>query len=95
MWYFINALDVHSTRRGMKYSCIKEVNPLLPDIPGIDRLIIHKTIIMTWMQHPEWNPVPITKQDLRFGTFLIAVVAMNNYRITDEAAEYPDRCPLR
>ena len=93
MWYFVNALDVHSTVKGMKYECLEEGNPLLPDRPKAARLIFHKVVILTWLQHPDFNRLEISKRDLNVSTGLIAAVTMNNYRLIDKVSQYPGRCP--
>lgn len=44
-WTF-NALDVWTTHRGMKHSPLtKEANPLLPDRPTLEELILQKAIV--------------------------------------------------
>ena len=93
MWYFVNALDIHSTHQGMKYACLREGNPLLPDRPTLERLIIHKTVILAWIQHPDYNRHDISKRELKVSSGFIAAVAMNNYRLADQASEDIGRCP--
>ena len=95
MWYFVNALDVHSTYEGLKYSCLKEGNPLLPERPSLERLVFHKVVILTWLQNPAYNYQNISKRELRVSTGFIAAVSYNNYRLLDKVQRNVDRCPLR
>ncbi len=44
----LQILDVLTTHEGMKYSCVKEINPLLPERPSLGRIIGHKTALLWW-----------------------------------------------
>ena len=39
-----NVADVYTTHRAIERKVAKELNPLLPDYPHLDRLIIHKIL---------------------------------------------------
>ena len=45
-----NMLDIYTTHRGIEKRKAKELNPLLPDHPHLDRLIIHK-VFATYTFH--------------------------------------------
>ena len=86
-WYAfwtIQALDIYSTHRGLKYTCIREGNPLLPEVPSIPRMITHKTVFLApyWMLQ---NEGVYTKQDLKVINTLGAVVVYNNFHLWDKA----------
>ena len=50
IFWTLQVLDVYTTYRGLKYSCVKEANPLLGERPGVPRLVTHKTLFL----HPIW-----------------------------------------
>ena len=49
-FWTLNVLDVYTTYEGMKKcSTFKEMNPLLPNRPELEQLILHKAIVATYM----------------------------------------------
>ena len=49
-FWTLNVLDVYTTYEGMKRcSTCKEINPLLPNRPELEQLILHKAIVATYM----------------------------------------------
>lgn len=44
-WIAWNVLDTYTTHRAIERGYAKEVNPLLPEYPSLDRLIAHKLVI--------------------------------------------------
>lgn len=90
-FYTIQALDIYSTHRGLKYDCIKEGNPLLPEVPSIGRMVTHKTVFLS----PYWllqNEEIFTKRDINVVNTLGATVVYNNFRLLDKAKR---RCTKR
>lgn len=91
LFYTIQALDVYSTHRGLKYSCIREGNPLLPEVPSIPRMITHKTLFLS----PYWllqNEDIYRRHDMRVVNTIGTAVVINNFRLLDKAKE---RCSKR
>lgn len=90
-FYTLQALDVYSTYRGLKYDCVKEANPLLGERPGIPHMVTHKTVFLSpiWaLQHEGvW-----TKQDLTWINTAGTLVFYNNYKVWDRAHK---RCKRR
>ena len=84
IFWTLQVLDVYSTYRGLKYSCVKEANPLIGDRPGVPRLVTHKTLFL----HPIWmlrNEDVIYKTDMNFLNGQGTIVVINNYRIWNRA----------
>lgn len=83
-FYTLQALDVYSTYRGLKYNCVKEANPLLGERPGVLHMVTHKTVFLSpiWaLQHEGvW-----TKQDLTWINTAGTLVLYNNYKVWDRA----------
>ena len=98
-WYWwaaltlVNIADVHSTNKAMDYSCIEEANPFLPKRPSLERLIIHKTVVLYPVYNPDYNRYVVTNNDIKWATALVSLVAYHNYRVIDKAEKYADRCP--
>ena len=93
LWFGIHALDIHSTTKGMRYSCLKEGNPLLPDRPSAKRLILHKGIILSLLHSPRTSSNDIKASELQFANGIIALVVANNYRLARKAKQNPRSCP--
>ena len=91
LFYTLQALDIYSTYRGLKYDCVREANPLLGERPGVARMVTHKTIFLSpiWMLQNEgvW-----TKQDLDWVNTAGTLVVYNNYKVWDRAHQ---RCTRR
>jgi len=90
-FWTIHALDIYSTHRGVKYTCIQEGNPLLPEVPSIPRMVTHKTLFLSpyWLLQSEGV---YTRKDLRVLNTLGTVVVYNNFKLLNEAK---GRCTKR
>ena len=91
LFYTLQAADVYSTYRGLKYDCVREANPLLGERPGVVRMVTHKTVFLSpiWMLQHEgiW-----TRQDLKWVNTAGTIVLYNNYKVWDRAHK---RCTRR
>ena len=92
-WLFwtIQVADVWTTNKGLKYDCVYEQNPLLPKVPHIDRLLVHKVVFL----HPfaEFQNADIlARQDMIFPNLLGLYVVHNNLKVIDRAKR---NCNLR
>ena len=98
-WYWwtaltlVNIADIHSTNKAMQYSCIYEANPLLPKRPSLERLVLHKAVILYPVYHPDYNKYVVTNNDIKWATALVGLVAYHNYKTIDKAEKNSDRCP--
>ena len=93
-WYLfwtIQVLDVYSTHRGLKYTCIREGNPLLPEVPSIPHMITHKTVFLApyWMLQ---NEGVYTRTEIDFVNVIGSAVVINNFNLLNKAKT---RCPKR
>ena len=92
-WYLVNVLDVYSTVKGLKYSCIYEANPTLPNVPHRDHLIIHKAFLLSTIFNPDskyWSDSTINTL-----SFTIGLAVVNNTKIINEVKNNPNTCPKR
>ena len=92
-WYLVNVLDIYSTVKGLKYSCIYEANPTLPNVPHRDHLIIHKAFLLSTIFNPDskyWSDSTINTL-----SFTIGLAVVNNTKIINEVKNNPNTCPKR
>jgi len=91
VYYALHIADVWTTQRGMDYDCVFEANPLLPKIPHLDRLLIHKTIFLSpvWMLDREKE---LRNEDVTFPLLMTAYVVHHNLKVIDSAST---RCNKR
>ena len=91
LFWGVQIADIYSTHEGIKYDCVKEANPLLPEIPTISQMVFLKGVVLL----PTYEAIGyenITKGDLVAPMVLSALVVNNNLRVTDRAER---RCNLR
>ena len=50
LFYILNILDLATTIHGLKDPYVKESNPLLPDKPSVEELVLHKIILAPLIQ---------------------------------------------
>lgn len=83
IFYTLQALDIYSTSRGIKYNCVREINSLLPKKPTDKDLIVFKTSMFSLI-----NQLPLYKLDdkhLLPSTMLGAYVVHNNFQVEKKA----------
>ena len=90
----INVADIASTYEGLKYSCVSEINPLLPDTPSLERLIFHKvsTSYLLYRMYPEWRNYTVQQGDIETMFWLLNVVVYNNLDVIQQAKDNPETC---
>ena len=75
----------------MKYDCVKEVNPLLPEKPSTTRIILHKGIILGFPYFKN-NWIETTSTDeLLVANLITGVVVLSNFDVIDNAKTYCNR----
>ena len=84
LFYSLQALDVYSTHRGLKYDCIREGNPLLGERPTVPHMITHKTVFLApiWMLQ---NEGIYTRREINIYNSMAGVVVYNNFRLLEKA----------
>ena len=84
VFWTLQALDIYSTYRGLKYECVYEANPLVGSNPDLVRLVTHKTVFL----HPValLQPYNVLSQDTMQGYNVVyTTVVYNNYRVWNKA----------
>jgi hypothetical protein len=87
-------LDIYSTYKGMKYDCLYEANPLLPEVPNIHEMAGLKLTVIGGMRALFDDP---GNKDFWYDWKLFAgsstaVVVANNFRLLERAKR---RCNKR
>ena len=91
LFWTLQVADIYSTYEGVKYDCVKEANPLLPEIPTISEMALLKGVILL----PTYEAIGyenITRADMVLPLIFTTLVVNNNLRVTDRAKR---RCSLR
>jgi len=91
LFWGIQVADIYSTYEGVKWDCISEANPLLPNVPTIAEMTTLKGAILL----PTYGAIGyenITRGELFVPLLLSGFVVHNNLRLTDKAER---RCNLR
>mgnify|MGYP001037898484 FL=1 len=68
----------------MDFDCVRETNPLLPENPHIDRLILHKFVFLSPFD-TLYKYDALTYQDMFLPIVMTAWVVDNNLKVIDRA----------
>jgi len=91
LFWGLQLADIYSTHEGVKWDCIQEANPLLPEIPTIAEMAMLKGVVLL----PTYGAIGyenITRGDLIAPLLLNGFVVHNNLKLTDKAKQ---NCNLR
>jgi len=91
LFWGIHLADIYSTHEGVKWDCIQEANPLLPDVPTIAEMATLKGVLLL----PTYGAIGyknITRGELIAPLLLGGFVVHNNTKLTNRAEK---RCNLR
>ena len=83
-FWTLQVLDVYSTYRGLKYDCVREINPILGPDPSVAQMVTHKTIFLNPFYMLPGEGV-ITRYDMEWINVMMSTVVYNNYRVWDRA----------
>jgi len=79
MFWSLNALDVYITNKAMKecYPRCKETNPLLPEKPELEELLLQKAIVAGFMHGR------MSRDYVTITNVMLTAVVINNWNIVD------------
>ena len=84
-FWALQVLDIYSTRKGLQYGCVKEMNPLLPERPSTKHIILHKGIVLGIPYvNNNWKDT-VTDAELLTANLLTSVVVLNNFEVVNGA----------
>tara|TARA_X000000950_G_C13470532_1_gene479583 strand:+ start:160 stop:429 length:270 start_codon:yes stop_codon:yes gene_type:complete len=82
---FLQVADIWTTKRGLNYDCVFEVNPLLPEVPHKDRLILHKLVFLFPMNRV-YNENALSNGEMIFPLLATSYVVDNNLKVINDAS---------
>jgi len=91
-FYLIQSLDVYSTYRGLKYSCVYEKNPAVfgGSEPSAAELILYKAVIIGIMKSIYGQNLDEWQFFQSAANYTTGFAVVNNYEVIKEARYY---CP--
>ena len=89
-FYLIHALDVYSTVRGLKWDCIYEQNPLLPNKPSTAGLILFKFATIGLLKSI-YGDGYLWDDFIKASTYTTGTVVLRNFDLTSEARKECNR----
>ena len=79
--------DIYTTYRGLKYDCVKELNPFLGESPSVPQMFAFKTAVLMPAIKSDIKNERITPYDMNQMNFLMSVVIASNYHVLSDAKE--------
>ena len=81
-------LDIYTTHRGLKYDCVRELNPIIGARPTIPRMIaIKTTLLIPAIKHDRKNN-NLTQNNIRSVNGFMTLVVLSNLDIMNRAKKY-------
>ena len=80
--------DVYTTSRGLKYDCVKELNPLIGERPSVDEMIFVKVATLAPAIQIDYNRGLLTQKSIRSVSSFMGIVVANNYNVLRRAEKY-------
>ena len=81
----LQALDIYTTYRGLKYDCVYELNPIVGESPSVDRMVLTKATILIPALHLDIRRGNLNDRVFDELNFLMAMVVLNNYGVYKKA----------
>ena len=88
----LQAADIYYTYEGLKYSCVKELNPLIGEQPSLQTMIITKTAILVPAFNYDLKRGRLTNRAFDSMNTLMTLIVVNNIKVVKKAKKY---CQLR
>ena len=79
--------DIYTTYRGLKYSCVKELNPFLGESPSVPQMFAFKTAVLIPAINSDIKNERVTPYVMNQMNFLMSMVIASNYHILSDAKE--------
>jgi len=79
--------DIYTTYRGLKYDCVKELNPFLGESPSVPQMFAFKTAVLMPAINSDIKNERLTPQLFNQMNFLMSMVIASNYHILSDAKE--------
>ena len=86
LFWALQLADIWTTVNALKYSCVYEANPFLPDRPDNIRLVSHKTIFLLPLYY-ENKRQNLNSRDLNIVNSVTGLVVINNLEVRNYASK--------
>jgi hypothetical protein len=77
--------DVYTTYRGLKYDCVKELNPIIGESPSVGNMVFTKGVILIPALQYDLRRGNLTKKGMRQINGFMTMVVGNNYNVWQES----------
>ena len=77
--------DMYTTHRGIKYRCVREMNPFLGDRPTVPKMFAWKTIVLIPAFQFDTKNKTLTKETMRDINKMMSLVIVNNNIVLNRA----------
>ena len=84
--------DIYTTYRGLKWDCVRELNPIAGERPSVQKMFAIKTVVLTPAIEYDLKREALTPQTMDEINFLMSLVVGNNYNVWRSAEK---RCSKR
>ena len=75
----LQVLDIYTTYRGLKYDCVKELNPILGERPSLSTMAAFKTVALYPVIESDIKREVLDQRTMRkVNTMMFMVIANNN-----------------
>lgn len=88
----LQLLDVYSTYRGLKYDCVRELNPIMGDRPSVGKMMITKAVVLTPTINYDITQGEFDSDAIDRINFMMTLVLANNTEVKNRAKR---RCEKR
>ena len=73
--------DIYTTYRGLKWNCVRELNPIAGERPSVQKMFAIKTVVLAPAINYDLKRQALTPQAIDEINFLMALVVGNNYNV--------------
>ena len=88
VFYGLQLLDIYTTYRGLKYDCVREMNPLVGESPSVPKMFAVKTAILLPAIEMDRRNNELTSDTFDYMNLLMSVVIANNIHQVSDAKKY-------
>ena len=81
----LQLLDIYTTYRGLKYNCVREMNPILGESPSIIKMSAVKTLVLIPTIESDINREVLTQKTMRQVNSMMFMVIVNNNAVRNRA----------
>tara|TARA_B100000614_G_C14159475_1_gene332094 strand:+ start:127 stop:405 length:279 start_codon:yes stop_codon:yes gene_type:complete len=85
MFATLQLLDIYTTYRGLKYNCVREMNPILGESPSIMKMSAVKTLVLIPTIESDINREVLTQKTMRQVNSMMFMVIVNNNAVRNRA----------